>query len=315
MDGRCHGMDATDFARIAAGADVMVNVSGGTLLRDEYLECPRKILIDTDPGFNHFRNYPRMDEQPGWGGGRGYRQHDCFFTYAERMGRDDCVLPALGLTWQPTRPPVMLDLWHPAPPGAAWTTVLTWNNRAPVIEHNGIRYGTKEMEFERIQTLPRLVPYRLEMAAGGTDRPEDEVEARSWYPTRPRWEALGWSVVDAHTVSATPSLYQRYVEASRGEFSVAKNVYVATRSGWFSCRSVCYLAASRPVVVQDTGFSELIPCGDGLLAFSSLEEAAENLRRVEADYPHHQAAAREVACRYFGSDAVLGDMLARVGLG
>ena len=315
MTGQTFGMDAAAVARIVAGADVMINVSGGCLLRDEYMGCPRKILIDTDPGLNHFRNYPRQDASPNWGGGHGYRSHDHFFTYAERIGRPGCVLPGLGLAWQPTRPPVVLDCWRPEPPGRNWTTVMTWKAyKQDAIVHDGVEYGTKEMEFERIESLPGRVDCRLELAAGGIDRPEDEAEARNWKPIRPRWEALGWSVVDAHAVSATPELYRRYVESSRGEFSVAKNLYVATRSGWFSCRSVCYLAAGRPVVVQDTGFSEIIPSGDGVLAFATLDEAAECLRRVEADYPHHQAAAREAAERYFASDKVLSEMLARTGL-
>ena len=314
MSGRTYGMEADAFAQVAARADVMINVSGGSLLRDAYLACRRKILIDTDPGHNQFRNFPRQDAKPRWAGGHGYRSHDYFFTYAERIGREDCVLPDMGLVWHPTRPLVLADLWRPTPPGTVWTTVLTWKNSPEQITHDGVTYGTKEMEFERIETLPQVVPYRLEIAAGGTDRPEDEVEALTWYPTKPRWERLGWAVVDAHAVSATPALYRQYVESSRGEFSVAKNIYVATRSGWFSCRSVCYLAAGRPVVVQDTGFSEIIPCGDGVVPFSSLEEAAAGLSRVEADYAHHQEAARDIALRCFGSDAVLGDMLARVGL-
>jgi hypothetical protein len=121
-------------------------------------------------------------------------------------------------------------------------------------------------------------------------------------------------VVDAHDVSDTPEAYRRYIESSRGEFSVAKNVYAATRSGWFSCRSTCYLAAGRPVVVQDTGFSELIECGEGVLPFSTLEEAAEAVRRVERDYPRHQAAARRMAEDCFASERVLGDLLADIGL-
>jgi hypothetical protein len=315
MGGQTFGMDADSFARVVEQADLLVNVSGGTLLRDEYLRCPRKILIDTDPGWNHFRNFPRMDANPTWGGGHGYRHHDHFFTYAERIGRKDCVLPTMDLTWHPTRPPVVLDLWRSEPPGVTWTTVMTWKDRPEIVQFNGVVYGTKEIEFERIEGLPRMIPFSLEVAAGGTDRPEDETAARTWYPTTPRWEALGWSVRDAHGVSATPEAYRNYIEASRGEFSVAKNVYVATRSGWFSCRSACYLAAGRPIVVQDTGFSDIIPCGEGVLAFSSLDEAAECIRRVEADYPRHAAAARRVAEQYFASDKVLGAILAHVGLG
>jgi hypothetical protein len=201
------------------------------------------------------------------------------------------------------------------PPAERWTTVLTWKNHPETIEYQGVRYGTKEMEFERVEDIPMRVPTQLEIAAGGTDRPENEEEAKTWYPTRPRWEALGWSVVDSHGVSATPAQYRHYIQASRGEFSVAKNVYVATRSGWFSCRSTCYLAASRPVVIQDTGFSEIIPCGEGVLAFNSPAEATEAIERVESDYSRHQSAARRIAEEYFASHRVLGDILSRVGLG
>lgn len=315
MDGKTYGVEARKFADIVANADVFLNVSGGSLLRDEYMACPRKILIDTDPGWNHFRNYPRLDAKPDWAGGHGWRAHDYFFTYAERIGRPDCVLPSLGIEWLPTRPPVVLGEWGSKPPADRWTTVLTWKNHPEVIEHAGLRYGTKEMEFEKIETLPSRVNATLEIAAGGTDRPEDEEQAKTWYPTRPRWEGLGWSVVDAHTISTTPELYRGYIERSRAEFSVAKNVYVATRSGWFSCRTVCYLAAGLPVVVQDTGFSEILATGEGLLCYSSLEQAADCITAVEHDYDRHREAARDVARRYFESDKVVGELLRRCGRG
>jgi hypothetical protein len=314
MDGRTYGIDASRFAQIVSRADLFLNVSGGTLLRDAYMACPRKVLIDTDPGWNHFRNYPRLDASPRWGGGHGYRAHDAFFTYAERIGRADCVLPSLGIDWKPTRPPVVMDEWGPEPPAEKWTTVLTWKNFPEVIEYAGVRYGSKEVEFERVARLPRLVDAHFELATGGADGAGGDEQGGKWYPTRPRLEALGWSVSDAHVVSRDPEAYRHYVQQSRGEFSVAKNVYVATRSGWFSCRSTCYLAAARPVVVQDTGISEIFPCGEGLLAFSSLDEAADAIRRVEADYPRHRAAAREVAATHFSSEVVLGDLLRQVGI-
>jgi len=314
VDGRTYGMDNNRIRDVLARADVFINVSGSCILRDEYMACNRKVLIDTDPGWNHFRNYPRLDAQPEWGGGRGYRAHDYFFSYAENIGREGCVLPSLGISWEPTRAPVVPSMWRAQPPAARWTTVLTWKNHPETIEYRGVRYGTKEMEFEKVETLPKLVPAALELAAGGTDRPEDEEQAKTWYPTRPRWEALGWSVVDSHAVSATAAAYRDYVQRSRGEFSVAKNVYVETRSGWFSCRSVCYLAAGRPVVVQDTGFSDFLPVGGGLMAFSSLAEAAEAIKAVESDYARHAKMARDIAVEYFDAERVLGDMLSRCGL-
>jgi glycosyltransferase involved in cell wall biosynthesis len=143
---------------------------------------------------------------------------------------------------------------------------------------------------------------RLEVAIGGA-HPRD------------RWRSLGWSVIDSHSISVTPADYRGYIQRSRGEFSVAKNVYVATGSGWFSCRTVCYLAAGRPAVVQDTGFSEFLPTGRGLFAFSDIDSAGAGIAAVEADYPAHQEAAREIARRYFAWDLVLKDLLKRSGLG
>ncbi len=314
MNGQTFGIDAARFNELVARADLFLNVSGGTLLRDAYMQCPRKVLIDTDPGWNHFRNYPRLDKDPTWGGGHGYRAHDHFFTYAERIGHSGCILPTLGIDWQPTRPPVVLDMWSPAPPAEDWTTVLTWNNYPEVVEYQGVRFGTKEMEFERIRHLPALVPCRFEVAAGGVDDVDGPVPEQGWRPTRSGLEKLGWSVVDAYATSHSPQAYRQYIAQSRGEFSVAKNIYVATGSGWFSCRSTCYLACGRPVVVQDTGFSDLIPVGAGVLAFSSVDQAVAALNRVEADYAHHQAAALDIATRYFAAGKVLGDLLRRVGL-
>lgn len=303
MDGRTFGLPRKELVELVADADLLLNVSGGTLLRDEYLPNRRKVLIDTDPGWNHFRNYPRWDANPGWQGTHGYRAHDFFFTYAECLGRPGCLLPDMGLKWQTTRPFAVLPCWQSEPPAEKWTTVLTWKNFADTITYQGATYGTKEMEFGKVQELPTRTQARLELALGGAAAPVDQ------------WRAQGWSVIDAQGISASPEDYRRYIQSSRGEFSVAKNVYVATHSGWFSCRSVCYLAAGRPVVVQDTGFSELIPTGEGLFAFSDLEEARRGIEAVEADYARHARAARDLAERCFDSSKVLPELLTRIGLG
>ncbi len=300
--GQAFGLACDEIADVVAGADILLNVSGGSLLRDEYMSCNHKVLIDTDPGWNHFVNYPKWDRGPGWLGTHGYRSHDHFFTYATKIGDPDCALPGLGIEWHPTWPPVVLDRWRPEPPATKWTTVMTWDNFRRPIEHEGGVYGSKEVEFGRVEELPLHTNASLEVAVGGTD------------PPRERWRALGWAVEDSHRVSRTGGQYRSYIQSSRGEFSVAKNVYVATRSGWFSCRSVCYLAAGRPVVVQDTGFSQTIPTGNGLLVFSGLDEAVSAIEVVETDYEHHQAKARAVAEEHFDARVVLRDMLERVGL-
>jgi hypothetical protein len=179
---------------------------------------------------------------------------------------------------------------------------MTWKNFQETIQHNGATYGTKEMEFGKVEDLPGRTGARLEVAVGGSHAPRDQ------------WRDLGWSVVESQTVSRTAEEYRHYLQQSRGELSVAKNIYVATRCGWFSCRSVCYLAAGLPVVVQDTGYSELFPTGEGLFAFSTGAEAANALAAVEKDYRRHCQAARELALTYFSPGVVLGDLLERIGL-
>ena len=174
--GDCFGIPADKMTQVIAGADLFLNVSGGTLLRDEYMTCRRKVLIDTDPGWNHFVNYPRWDASPGWQGTHGYRAHDQFFTYAERLGQADCLLPNLGLTWHPTRPPVVLDRWRPELPGSAWTTVMTWNNFHKPVEYQGRLFGTKEMEFAKIESMPTRRPkVSFELATGGLGRTNREM--------------------------------------------------------------------------------------------------------------------------------------------
>lgn len=302
-DGSSFGIDAAHMRALVADADLFLNVSGSALLRDEYMPCRRKVLIDTDPGWNHFVNYPKWDRSPGWQGTHGYRAHDHFFTYAENIGQPDCRLPLLDLPWRPTRPPVILDCWNTTPPGSTWTTVMTWDNFRKSIVHGGVEYGTKEREFGRVEDLPGKVDAKFEVAVGGASPPVDQ------------WRKKGWSVVDSHSVSGTMNDYRTYIESSRGELSVAKNVYVATRSGWFSCRSVCYLAAGKPVVVQDTGFSNVLPVGEGVLAFSSEEEALAAIETVESDYSRHQMHARRVAEECFASSVVIGKLLREIGIG
>ena len=300
-DGRCYGVNPDELRQVLRDTDLFLNVSGGTLLRPEYASCGRTVLIDSDPGWNHFVNYPKWDAQPGWQDSLGYRAHDYYLTYAEKIGQEDCLLPTLGLDWQPTRPLVLLDQWQAETPSGVWTTVMTWKHFRQPIEHEGVKYGTKELEFKNVESLPSHVTPALEVAAGG-DPPIKE------------WQKFGWTVVDAHEVSVDHEAYRHYLQRSRGEFSVAKNVYVATHSGWFSCRSICYLAAGLPVVVQDTGFSDFLPCGEGLVAFTDLDTAVAGIETVERAYERHQQAAQQIARDYFSAEVVLTDLLAKVGL-
>lgn len=304
-DGRTFGMPPDDLRRAVADADLLVNVSGGALLREEYTACPRTVLVDTDPGLNHFVNYPAADREPGWQGALSWREHTQHLTYAELLGAEGCGLPDLGVHWSPTRPPVVLDAWRPAPPGRSWTTVMSWASYSAVpaiLGPDGREYFAKEPEWPLVQTIPQQRP-ELDF----------QVAVRDTAPVR-QWEAVGWRHVDPLSSLPTALPYRDFVQSSRGELSVAKNVYVATHSGWFSCRSACYLAAGRPVVTQDTGFSEVLPTGRGLLAFSSMEQALAAVDDVERDYAAHAEAARSVAEEHLASDGVLTRLLTEVGL-
>ena len=177
----------------------------------------------------------------------GYRSHDFFFTYAERMGEAGLLAPDSGAGVAADASTRGLDRWQPQPPGDTWTTVMTWDNFRRPIEYEGHVFGTKELEFRGSSGCPRRPRPPSRLPPGGNEVPRDH------------WRDLGWSVIDSHSVSGSAEDYRSYIERSRGEFSVAKNVYVGTRCGWFSCRSVCYLASGRPVMIQDTGFSDVVP--------------------------------------------------------
>ena len=174
---------------------------------------------------------------------------------------------------------------------------MTWNVFRGRLEHCGVEYHGKAAEFAKIASLPQQLELPFRVAVGGTEAPISELARR------------GWAAEDGPAVTLTPEAYRDYIAASRGEVSVAKNVYVALRTGWFSCRSACYLAAGRPVVVQDTGFTNLIPSGPGLHAFTDAEEAAEAIRTVESDYPRETLAAREMAQAHFDAQRVLGRLV------
>src|SRR5579862_878667 len=292
------GMSRAAFDDFAKSADLFINVSGGSFFPEALSPRCLKVIIDTDPGYNQII----LSERPSWSENvdrwcAGVHAHDRHFTYAENLGAADCLVPAAGIDWKKTRMPIVPELWHPRAEAltrdAAWSTVMTWNVFKGKLEYGGIEYRGKAEEFAKIVELPRRVDCRFRLAIGGTEAPFAALSAQ------------GWTVADGPSATLTPESYQDYVAASRGEVSVAKNVYVAMRTGWFSTRSACYLAASRPVVVQDTGFTHLLPTGRGLHAFSTGDEAAAAIEAVEADHAAEMRAARDIALAHFDAKHVL----------
>jgi hypothetical protein len=296
------GMSRAAFDAFAKSADLFINVSGGSFFPDALSPSCLKLFVDTDPGYNQII----LSERPSWSENvdrwcAGVHAHDRHFTYAENFGRPGCTMPSAGIAWKKTRMPVVPELW-PAHPeqfkqDAPWSTVMTWNVFKGKLEYRGVEYRGKAEEFAKIVHLPRRFERKFRVAVGGTEAPLAELAAQ------------GWIAEDGPTTTLTPQDYQNYIAGSRGEISVAKHVYVALKTGWFSTRSACYLAAARPVVVQDTGFSSILPTGRGLHAFSSEDEAAAAIAAVEADYTAEMQAARNIAFAHFDARQVLSQLI------
>ncbi len=304
-DGTHHGLDAAAVERLCAGTDLFLNVSGACWLRDTYRSARVAAYLDSDPCYSQAKlaavDAGETDPELVLSADL-IRRHDVFFTLGEHIGAEDCLVPTCGLTWRPTRQPIHLPSWPVTPaPEAPFTTVMSWSIEptSPVV--GGRTFGGKDVEFLRFLELPSRTPETLEVALSGK-------------APRARIAAAGWQLRDPLPVSATLDDYRRYLQGSRGEVSVAKNAYVATRSGWFSTRSAAYLASGRPVVLQDTGFSRHVPIGPGLHAFTTLDEAAAALAAVRASYPAACAHARAVAESEFAAERVLSRLLSDAGL-
>jgi hypothetical protein len=301
------GMSCSRFDEVARSADIFLNVGGACMLPDRLSPQCVKVFLDTDPGYNQIV----LSERFAWSENvdrwcASVAAHDQHFTYAENIHSSACLIPKMGFEWETTRPPVVLALWEPIarvrPSEAApWTTIMTWNAFKGKLVYKGVEYRSKGSEFEKLIKLPQCTELPFKVAVGGVNAPMK------------RLTSYGWQVVDGPSVTLTPGQYQDFIAGSRGELSSAKHVYTAMRSGWFSERSSCYLASGRPVVVQDTGFTTILPTGEGLLSFSTTEDAVAAIHEVEGDYERHAKAARTVAEEYFNSDKVLPRLIEMVG--
>jgi hypothetical protein len=291
--GAYHGLPADEMVALCRSASVLLGLWTVTWL-DEFAECRRRIFIDTDPGFTQFGMSPDVRASLAFASPMDFHEH---YTYGSRIGQPDCPIPTHGIDWKPLRPPVHLELLPVrfTPDAPCFTTVMSWSPRKPLV-YEGVEYGQKDVEFWRIAALPSRVGCCLEIALGGK-APYDAITA------------AGWRIADAAAVTSTPRTYRDYIAQSRGEFSVAVNLEVKTRSGWFSDRTAAYLASGKPVVVQDTGFSEDLPTGEGLFAFRTIDDAAAALEEIQRDYQRHCLAARRIAEEHLDARVVLARVL------
>jgi hypothetical protein len=287
FDGGYHGASAERVREFCGDADLFINLSGGSWFwRDEYLRIPHKVFIDSDPVFTQLA----IDKAEGWYVDF-FRRFDRLFTFGANIGTAACEVPTGGFTWHKTWQPITIEDWATDVPPARdrFTTVMTWK-----IESFSDVDGNKDKEFVKFIDLPSKTPHRFELAVNG---PQTLLRQH------------GWDTVDAMGVSRSLWDYRQFIQSSKGEFGVAKHAYASTRSGWFSDRTECYLAAGRPALVQETGWSAHLPSGAGLLPFTTVEDALDGLDRISSDWAAHSRRASEIARECFAADRVLPKFL------
>jgi hypothetical protein len=295
--GQTIGLSRAQILERARESAFLLNVMG--FLRDDEIlgSIPRRVFLDIDPGFGQMWHDLGLHDP--------FAGHDVHVTIALNVGQPDCTIPTCGLTWITTLPPIILDRWpRIATRGKAFTTIASWRGAYGPVPYQGTTYGLRAHEFRRFAALPRLThgSFRLALAIH-----EAETKDRSLLAEN------GWSLLDPREIAGDPLSYQSFIQGSGAEFLVAKGMYVQTRGGWISDRSLGYLASGRPVLAQETGFSRHCPTGEGLLSFSTLDEAIAGVEAITSRPARHAAAARDLAEAYFDSDKVLDRLLAQLG--
>jgi hypothetical protein len=285
-DGSYHGRSAGDVRRFAADADLFINLSGGSWFwRDEYASIPHKVFVDSDPAFTQLAIAKAEPWYVAF-----FQKFDHLFTFGANIGTGASTVPTGEFTWHKTWQPVTMDDWRTdRSPRDRYTTVMTWQ-----IESFADVGGNKDQEFVKFIELPARTPQRFELAINGPQTLLRE---------------YGWDTVDAMQVSRSPAGYRDFIHGSKAEFGVAKHTYVASRSGWFSDRTECYLASGRPALVQDTGWTAHLPSGNGLFSFTSMDDALAGIDRINTDYDSHARHASELARAHFDARVVLPPLL------
>jgi hypothetical protein len=298
------GLGVKELVDVVDAADLLVNISGHLTLDALKPRFRARAFIDLDPGYTQYWHAQGLAEDR-------LRDHDHYFTVGENIGRPGCDVPTDGIAWRPIRQPVVLDEWPVC--GAdgdggdalRFTTIASWRGPYGRVNHDGKTLGLKAHEFRKFVTLPMLTGHDFEIALDVDPADRRDVDALRGHD---------WRVVDPRAVAGDPFAFRRYIQDSGAECSVAQGIYVETRTGWFSDRTVRYLASGKPALVQDTGFADTYPTGRGLVAFRTLDEAARGADLIMRDYEAHARAARAIAEHWFDSDRVLTDLLRRTGV-
>ncbi len=298
-DGKCYGLTEQQILQLYREADAFLNVTGAQELREEHLACRRRIYVESDPFASQVK-VAKGDE----GMIRMLAAHDTLFSFGENLGAPDCDVPIEKFQWLPTRQPVAVELWNNGSAGgSAYSSITTWHNKGKNLEWRGDTwYWTKDREFEKFLDLPRRRACQFELATGVGEDVQRLLREH------------GWQQVDSVDISRDADRYRAYIQQSRAEFTVARDQYVRPNTGWFSDRSACYLAAGRPVITQETGFSTFIPTGKGLFGFKTIDDILAAVDAIESDYAGNCRAAAQIAAEYFSADKVVGSLMQRAGL-
>jgi len=303
-DQPCAGLEKKRIIELYREADAILNVCGSQEFNEDLLESDRILYVESDPGVEQIK----IDA--GVKGTRDYlAKHRTLFTFGENVGQPDFPVPLHGQRWFPTRQPVVTDLWKtdgpPTRAQARFSSIANWNTSGRKDIHwRGDTYlWSKSLEFLKFSDAPRVAGEPFALATDIRDT-----------ATRQLFERNAWALESPHEMSVDPDLYRRYIQDSKGEFTVAKDQYVRLNTGWFSDRSACYLAAGRPVITQRTGFTKFYGGSEGLFAFTCMDEIVAALEAINADYARHSRAAYEIARDVFEAEKVLADLLERAGI-
>lgn len=298
----CWGLSASQLDALYKNCDALLNIVGATDLRAEQMLAPFRVYVETDPVTAELR-LAGGDEHTR----QSYRNHHAWVTYGENYGAPDCGVPLCGLDFKKTRQPIDLDLWPMSFDIRAphFTTIGNYRQKGSDVVYNGVTYyWSKHHEWQKFISLPQRTPQPFQLAM----MPDDPAD-------RELLISRGWKLISPFFLSLDIfGTYPDFIRSSRAEFTVAKDQNVRLRSGWFSERDVCYLASGKPVITQDTGFSAMLPTGQGLFAVQNVDQAAEAVGQINADYERHCRAARQLAVDFFDAEKVGGKFLRDLGL-
>ena len=297
FSGVYHGVAESTIMQIMQDADLFIDMGARGAWSEQIAPRGVRVLVDGMPAFNQIRMQRAIDA------GDTLPPYDHYYTVGANIAAGTAAVPNAGKTWRHVFYPIAASLFttQPPPSGAPFTTIMSWQTHER-LEYDGHVYGGKDVEFPKFMDLPRRVSCAMEIAVSGRKAPLDQLRAASW------------RVCDSHAMTLSFESFVAYIHRSRGEFTVCKNVFVDTNSGWFGDRAAAYLGCGRPVVMQDTGFSRHLPCGRGLFAVKTADDAAAAIDEIERDYAGHSRAAREIAMEHLEAEAVFTRFLDEVGV-